>query len=219
VIEFRDVRRLFVQGGRTIAALDGVTLAIAPGEFVALTGPSGSGKSTLIHLAAGLDRPSEGTVRVAETDLASLGEPALTLFRRRTVGLVFQFFNLVPTLTVEENVALPLLLDGLTLAKARPRAQALAARVGLSERLGHLPDQLSGGELQRTAIARAVAADPPILLADEPTGNLDSANGAAVLELLASLRSPTRAILLATHDTRAAARADRRVGLRDGRIE
>jgi putative ABC transport system ATP-binding protein len=217
VIVFEAVTKLYVQGSRRVAALDGVSLRIEAGEFVAVMGPSGSGKSTLLHLAAGLDVPTSGRVAIGGQETAALGDEALTLLRRRQVGLVFQFFNLVPTLSVLENVALPALLSGGRFGAARPRAAALLGRVGLQERVTHLPEELSGGELQRVAIARALVNDPPVLLADEPTGNLDSATGAEILDLLDSVRA-SRTLVIVTHDPAVAAAADRAVRLRDGRL-
>jgi putative ABC transport system ATP-binding protein len=208
-------------GDRETRALDGLTLEVAAGEFVAVTGPSGCGKSTLLHLAGGIDRPTSGRVVVDGRDLSELSESDLTLYRRRRVGTVFQFFNLIPALTALENVALPLTLDDGTNdeTKASERARALLALVGLPEKEGAFPYELSGGQMQRVAIARAVAASPPLLLADEPTGNLDSVAGGAVLDLLADLhRERGVTVLLATHSEEAAQRAGRVVRLKDGRL-
>ena len=207
-------------GGETpVAAVRGVDLAVAAGEFVALMGPSGCGKSTLLHLCGAMDRPSRGTVTLDGRSLATLTDDALTRLRRERIGFVFQHFNLLPTLTVAENVALPLRLAGESPREAHRRAGELAGRVGLGHRLGHYPQQLSGGEMQRTAIARAVIHQPVLLVADEPTGNLDSANGARVLALLEELNAELGvAILLATHADEVAARAHRIVHMHDGRI-
>jgi putative ABC transport system ATP-binding protein len=197
-------------------ALDRVGLEIAAGEWVALVGPSGCGKSTLLHLVGGIDRASSGVVEVNGRDLASLSEEETTLYRRRGVGTVFQFFNLIPALTALENVRLPLELDGVP---AVARSRDLLARVGLASKENAYSFELSGGEMQRVALARALAARPPLLLADEPTGNLDSAAGAVVLDLLGALcREDGVTVLMATHSGEAAARADRLVRLRDGRI-
>ncbi|HUK58415.1 MAG TPA: ABC transporter ATP-binding protein [Stellaceae bacterium] len=200
-----------------VNVLRGVSLTLAPGESVGLVGPSGSGKTTLMMLLAGLERPSRGRVVVDGTDLASLGEDGLARFRRKTIGIVFQSFHLVPTMTALENVAIPLELAGRRDAFAAAREGI--ARVGLEERLLHYPAQLSGGEQQRVAIARAFVAGPKLLLADEPTGNLDGATGRRVMELLFHLRAEHgTALLLITHDAELARSCDRVVGLADGRV-
>jgi putative ABC transport system ATP-binding protein len=217
-MRFEDVRKEYVQGRRRVTALDGVSLSIAAGEFVAVTGPSGSGKSTLLHLAALLDVPTAGTVLLEGRETAALGEEERTRLRRSRIGLVFQFFNLIPTLTVLENASLPAVLSGGRLGDARPAAERLLERVGLRERLTHLPEELSGGEMQRVAIARALINDPALLLADEPTGNLDSATGREILDLLAGERG-TRTVVVVTHDPAVVAVADRAIRLRDGRLE
>jgi ABC-type lipoprotein export system ATPase subunit len=197
-------------------ALAEVTLAVDSGEFVAVVGPSGSGKSTLLHLAGGLDQPDGGRVLVNGRDLASASVGERAGLRRREIGFVFQFFHLIPTLSVAENVSLPLLLDG---RRDDHRVEALLARVGLADRASHLPGELSGGEMQRTAIARALAAGPGLILADEPTGNLDSATGEEVFETLASqIRAASATLLMVTHDAGIASRADRVSRLRDGRL-
>jgi len=220
VIEFRDVRKTYLQGTREIAALDGVTLRIARGGFTCLMGPSGSGKSTFLHLAGGLDLPTSGDVRVEGESTRSRDDDALALLRRRRLGFVFQFFNLIPSLSVEENVALPLLLEGVRTSEIDRRVAPLLERVGLAGRRGHAPAELSGGEMQRTAIARALVADPAIVLADEPTGNLDRATGRGILELLhAVAKEDGRTVVVVTHDPSAAEFADRVIGLRDGRVE
>ncbi len=216
-IEFRDVSKAYPQGRRQVAALQGVTLSIRSGEFAAVTGPSGSGKSTLLHLAGGLDLPTGGEVLIGGRSSRGMGDRELTLLRRRTVGFVFQFFHLVPSLTLVENVCLPLLLDGRRMDEVRGRAGDLLRRVGLEARLDHLPEEISGGEMQRAAIARALVADPPILLGDEPTGNLDSAAGAAILDILQEV-ARERTVVIVTHDEKAAARAGRIIRLRDGRL-
>jgi putative ABC transport system ATP-binding protein len=217
-IEFADVRKEYVQGRRRVAALSGVSLSVEPGEFVAVIGPSGSGKSTLLHLAAVLDVPTSGSVTIEGRETAAMSEEERTLLRRTRIGLVFQFFNLIPTLTVLENTCLPAVLSGGRLADARPDAEVLLERVGLRDRLTHLPEELSGGEMQRVAIARALINDPALLLADEPTGNLDSATGRAILALLAAERG-TRTVIVVTHDPAVVAVADRSIGLRDGRMD
>jgi putative ABC transport system ATP-binding protein len=204
-------------GGRPLTILDGVTLHIERGDAVAVTGPSGSGKSTLLGLVAGLDVPTAGTITVGGVDVTRLGESALARFRRETIGYVFQSYHLIPTLTAAENVAVPLELAGERRVAAR--ARQLLEQVGLGDRADHYPVQLSGGEQQRVALARAVALDPPLLLADEPTGNLDSATGAGIIELLFALnRERGSTLVLVTHDPALAERADRVVSLRDGRV-
>ncbi|HEY3225684.1 MAG TPA: ABC transporter ATP-binding protein [Planctomycetota bacterium] len=220
MIEFRNVRKLYPQGTREIAALDGVSLRIGREGFTCLTGPSGSGKSTFLHLAGGLDLPTSGEVLLEGIATASRDDDALTLLRRRRLGFVFQFFNLIPSLSVAENVALPLLLEGRRPAEIEGRVVSLLERVGLGARRGSAPDELSGGEMQRVAVARALVADPAIVLADEPTGNLDSATGRGILELLhAVAKEDGRTVVVVTHDPSAARFADRVVRLRDGRVE
>ena len=217
-LELVKLTKRLPSGDRELTILDAVDLAVAPGEFVAILGPSGSGKSTLLGLAAGLDRPSAGEVRIEGRAIHALSEDELARLRRGRIGFVFQSFQLLPNLTALENVLLPLELAG----RAEPlaRARALLAEVGLAEREHHYPVQLSGGEQQRVALARAFAPEPALLFADEPTGNLDGATGERVLATLAGLRRSTGATLvLVTHDPAVAALADRRVHLRDGRIE
>src|SRR6266403_2005282 len=217
MIRIRDVVMRLSSGGRPLTILDGVTLDVGAGEVCAITGPSGSGKSTLLGLIAGLDRPSAGSITVAGVEITDLGEDALARFRRETLGYVFQSYHLIPTLTAAENVAVPFDLAGV--AGATARTADLLASVGLIDRAHHYPAQLSGGEQQRVALARAMALDPPLLLADEPTGNLDSATGAAVVDLLFALnRERGTTLLLVTHDEALAHRADRVVSLRDGRV-
>jgi putative ABC transport system ATP-binding protein len=216
-IELVRLTKRLPSGERMLTILDRVDLEVARGEFVAILGPSGSGKSTLLGLAAGLDRPTEGEVRIEGRAIQGLSEDELARLRRGRIGFVFQSFQLLPNLTALENVLLPLELAG----RERPleRARALLAEVGLAEREHHYPVQLSGGEQQRVALARAFAPEPAILFADEPTGNLDGATGARVLETLTGLRRATAATLvLVTHDPAVAALADRRVHLADGRI-
>ena len=217
LVSIRDLTVRLPSGGRTLTVLDGVSLDVARGETVAVAGPSGSGKSTLLGLVAGLDTPTSGTIVVAGVEVTRLGEAALARFRRETLGYVFQSYHLIPTLTAAENVGVPLDLAGT--AGAAARAAELLAGVGLAERAHHYPAQLSGGEQQRVALARAMALDPPLLLADEPTGNLDSATGGAIVDLLFALnRERGTTLLLVTHDAALAERADRVVSLRDGRI-
>ena len=201
-----------------VHALRGVTLAIQPGELVAIIGPSGSGKSTMLNLIGALDRATTGTVKIAGQDLGRLDDGALTELRRDRIGFVFQFFNLLPTLSALENVMLPSLLAGEKLAAVRPRAEERMRQVGLGQRFGHRPHQLSGGEMQRVAIARALVNDPPLILADEPTGNLDTRTGEEVLELLFGAAGARRTVVLITHDPRIAARASRVITLRDGQV-
>jgi putative ABC transport system ATP-binding protein len=216
MIEARQVGRDYSAGRRKLTVLDGIDLDVGRGEIVAITGPSGSGKSTLLGLLAGLDRPSRGRVAIAGTELASLDEDRLSAFRGKHIGFVFQSFQLLPTLSALENVRVPAELLGQR-GVDRPAA-ALLERVGLTGRAHHYPAQLSGGEMQRVAIARAVITSPPVILADEPTGNLDSHSGDAVLDLLFELGADS-AIVLVTHNPEIAARADREVRLRDGAIE
>ena len=217
MLQVRDLVMRRPSGGRPLTILDGVTLAVQAGEVCAITGPSGSGKSTLLGLIAGLDRPTAGSIEVAGVEITGLGEDALARFRRQTLGYVFQSFHLIPTLTAAENVAVP--LEIASLGDAAGRARALLATVGLADRAHHYPVQLSGGEQQRVAIARAVALAPPLLLADEPTGNLDSATGEQVIELLLRFnRERGSTLVLVTHDEALARHADRVVRLRDGRL-
>ena len=213
------VEKIYDGGVRPVAALRGVSFEAATGDFIALMGPSGCGKSTLLHLVGGMDVPSSGGVTLDGVVLNELGEEALARVRRTSIGFVFQFFNLLPTLTVTENVALPLLLDGAGDRESRERANALLDRVGLAERSNHFPAQLSGGEMQRAAVARAVVTQPKLVLADEPTGNLDTENGAEVMKLLAEVNRELRVtILLATHSEEAAGFATRTIRMRDGLI-
>jgi putative ABC transport system ATP-binding protein len=219
MIRCTDIRKIYRQGENEIVALAGVSLEIAAGAFAAVMGPSGSGKSTLLHLIGGLDRPSDGELLVDGRLIAQMTDNQVTLFRRAKIGFVFQFFNLLPTLTASENVALPLVLGGESKSAAENRAEELLGRVGLEKRRDHLPEELSGGEIQRVAIARALAYRPPILLADEPTGNLDSATGDSILNLLRHIsREDGCTVVMVTHSQEAARRADRVILLRDGRL-
>ena len=218
VIELSDVELSLGRGAARVHILKGVSLTIPQGQATGLVGPSGSGKSTLLMTMAGLERPDSGVVKVAGQDLGALGEDALAVFRGRHIGIVFQSFHLVPTMTARENVALPLELAGVD--DAFERAAAELRNVGLAERLDHYPAQLSGGEQQRVAIARAVAPDPAILVADEPTGNLDESTGRSIVDLIFALRRERGATLvLVTHDLSLAALCDRTVRLRAGKIE
>jgi putative ABC transport system ATP-binding protein len=218
VLELVGVGRQLPSGGRMLKILDGIHLEVAGGEFLAVLGPSGSGKSTLLALMAGLDRPSSGEVRLAGERIDQLSEDRLAVIRRRSVGFVFQSFQLLGNFTARENVLLPMELLGWE--NARTRADALLEAVGLGERGHHYPSQLSGGEQQRVALARAFAPKPRLLLADEPTGNLDGTTGRKILKLLVNLRAEEGSTLvLVTHDPAVAALADRRIHLRDGRIE
>jgi putative ABC transport system ATP-binding protein len=213
------VSKVYGAGATQVPALRRIDLAVAAGEFVAATGPSGCGKTTLLQLIAGLDTPTAGTVLVDRTDLGRMDEGQRTAFRGRRIGVVFQAFNLLDILTAEENVALPLTLAGVRVKDATRRAREALDRVGLGGRGKHLPAELSGGEQQRVAVARALVTDPPLLVADEPTGNLDSANGRLVFDLLRDLaRESRRTVLVVTHDPTLAALADRVVRMRDGSI-
>ncbi len=221
VLEANQVNKQYQMGEVTVNALGRVSFVVNKGEFVAIMGPSGSGKSTLLHLLGGLDNPSDGEITLAGQPLSKLSDNEITIVRRRKVGFIFQFYNLLPTLTAEENVGLPLLIDGQSLAerKHREKIERLLALVNLGDRRHHKPDQLSGGQQQRVAIARAFANDPEIVLADEPTGNLDSKSGTAILELLRRTCEELDAtIVMVTHDPRAASYADRVVFLKDGDI-
>ncbi len=217
-LEFRNVIKIYPQGLRNVTALDGVSLSISRGEFVTIMGPSGSGKSTLLHLAGGLDLPTSGEVVVDGHATFSLNDTDLTLLRRNKIGFVFQFFNLIATLTIVENASLPALLGNNRRVEARARAEELLRKVGLGDRLHHYPEELSGGEMQRVAIVRALINDPPLILADEPTGNLDTATGTEILKLLKEL-SRERTVVIVTHDEKAAAYGSRMVRLRDGKLD
>jgi len=219
LVRVEEVSRRYGRGSGEVAALDGVSLDVGAGEFLAIMGPSGSGKSTLLNLLGALDKPSSGRVMVGGRDIAGLGANEAARFRRREIGFIFQSFNLLPRLTVLENVALPLMLEGVAPAERKRRATDVLGELGLEERLGHHPTTLSGGEKQRVAIARALINRPSLLLADEPTGNLDSRNAAAAMALLSDLnRSRAQTIVLITHDPEIAASASRVVRMRDGRI-
>jgi len=218
LIRLENVTRVYAMGPRTLFALRDVSLDIRAGEFVAVTGPSGSGKSTLLNLIGGIDKPDRGHVWVDRVEVSALDENSLARWRGEKIGIVFQFFQLLPTLTALENVMLPMELRDTFANRRRERAAQSLAQVGLAERGAQLPSELSGGEQQRVAIARALANDPPILLADEPTGNLDSATGRRVVELLVDLNHAGKTIVLVTHEEALAQSAQRIVRVRDGQV-
>lgn len=220
ILQASNIQKTYSRGDQVVEALKGVSLTIQKGQMTSIMGPSGSGKSTFMHILGGLDRPTAGHVVLNGQAIDKFSDDALSEFRRRRLGFIFQFFNLLPTLTALENVALPLLLDGQPLSKIAPKARDLLGMMGLGKRLDHHPDQLSGGEMQRVAIARALVTDPLLILADEPTGNLDSKTGASVLELLAKMADQGgQTIVMVTHDPRAATYGHRLVTLRDGLLE
>src|SRR3954447_7979772 len=216
-VALRDVRKVYGEGEGAVVALDGVNIGFAPGSFTAIMGPSGSGKSTFLHLAAGLDRPTSGSVVLGDKELTRLSERRLTILRRKQIGFVFQAFNLMPSLTVAQNIGLPLRLDGRRARRSEVRE--VAARVGLGERLRHRPSQLSGGQQQRVAIARALVARPEVVFADEPTGALDTRTGRGVLALLREVVDVDgHTVVMVTHDPAAATYADRVILIADGQI-
>lgn len=218
MIKLKDVSMVLAAAGRSVRILHGISLLIPPKQTVAIVGPSGSGKSTLLGLMAGLDRPTAGSIQLDGTEITTLSENGMARFRREKIGYIFQSFHLIPTLTARENVAVPLELSGER--HASERASEILSAVGLSERMDHYPVQLSGGEQQRVAVARAFACRPPILLADEPTGNLDSVTGTHVIDLLLTLhRDSATTLVLVTHDTALAASMQRVVAMRDGHLE
>jgi ABC-type lipoprotein export system ATPase subunit len=219
IISTANLRKTYVmEGSVQIKALDGVSLAIDKGAFIVTMGPSGSGKSTLMQIIGGLDRPTSGRVQVGGNTLNDFDEHQIAIYRRKTIGFVFQAFNLIPSMTAIENVALPLRLNGITRKERLQRAYQLLGKVGLKDRAYHRPTQLSGGEQQRVAIARALANDPPIILADEPTGNLDTASGLAIMEILKELNHQGRTIFVVSHDPRMERYADQVIKMLDGRI-
>ncbi|HAE58491.1 MAG TPA: lipoprotein-releasing system ATP-binding protein LolD [Anaerolineae bacterium] len=219
IITTSNLTKIYGSGATAVTALDHVSLKIDPGEFVAIMGPSGCGKSTLLHLIGGLDKASEGSVAVDGHNLNDLNDDSLTELRRRKMGFVFQFYNLIPVLTALENAALPVTLDGLKPAEAHKKAAEWLSRFGLGDRLSHRPDQLSGGQQQRVAIARALVAEPQLILADEPTGNLDTKSSDEIASLLRQVsKQYGRAVVMVTHDPRIAAYADRIIFLKDGKV-
>ncbi len=219
MIELRNIRKTYHQGGNEIRALDGVDLSIAEGEFVAIMGPSGSGKSTLLNVLGALDKPDSGTYHLGHDEIASMDDDASSDLRNRRIGFIFQSFHLLPRLTVLENVLLPQRYAEKVDPTAESRAKHLLSRIGLEHRMTHLPGELSGGQLQRAAIARALLNQPAILLADEPTGNLDSKSATDVLALLAELHANGQTMILVTHDAQIAAQAQRTIHLKDGKVE
>jgi putative ABC transport system ATP-binding protein len=219
LLQLEDVAKIYRLGGQEIRALDGVSLTITEGEFAAIIGPSGSGKSTLMHLIGGLDTPDEGRLVICGHDLSRAGGDQLSRVRNREIGFVFQSFNLLPRFNVEENISLPMAYAGVGSRERRRRGEELARKVGLGERLGNRPGQLSGGQCQRVAIARALANNPRLLLGDEPTGNLDSSTGEAILEMFRQLHRDGMTVVLVTHDPEIAAVCDRVIEIRDGRIQ
>ncbi|AFC45511.1 MULTISPECIES: ABC transporter ATP-binding protein [Mycobacterium] len=220
-VELCNVVREYRVGGQTVRALDGVSLRLADEQFVSVVGPSGAGKSTLLHVLGALDSPDSGSIAFDGEEIARLSDEQQSRFRHRRVGFIFQFFNLLPTLSAWENVAIPKLLDGVRLGSAKPDAIRLLDRVGLGNRAQHRPAELSGGQMQRVAVARALMMNPPLILADEPTGNLDSATGASILALLAEVAHEEgggRLVVMVTHNADAAAATDRVITLQDGRV-
>ena len=217
ILEVKNLCKTYGKGDTMVKALDNVSFSVEKGEFIAIVGPSGSGKSTLMHILGGVDVPTSGNVIIDKTDISQLNETALAIFRRRQIGLVYQFYNLIPILTVEENLTLPLLLDG-----KKPDAKTvgnLVNQLGLEQRLQHLPNQLSGGQQQRVSIGRALINNPALLLADEPTGNLDSENSREIISLLRRFnKQSNQTVIIITHDERIALSADRVIAIEDGKI-
>ncbi|MBP1916909.1 putative ABC transport system ATP-binding protein [Lederbergia galactosidilyticus] len=217
ILKIEHLSKMYGKGETAVKALDDVSFSIQNGEFVAIIGPSGSGKSTLLHLLGGVDRPSSGKVFVDNTDIYNLNETQLAIFRRRQIGLIYQFYNLIPVLTVEENITLPLLLDGHKVD--RKQLDDIVKSLGLEQRLNHLPNQLSGGQQQRVSIGRALICNPALMLADEPTGNLDSKNSEEIIDLLKMFnKTYNQTLIVITHDERIALQADRVIAIEDGRI-
>lgn len=217
ILRIQNLTKIYGSGDTAVRALDNVSFSVQKGEFVAIIGPSGSGKSTLLHILGGVDRPTSGKVFIEDNDIYTLNENNLAVFRRRQIGLIYQFYNLIPVLNVEENITLPLLLDGRSVDRAY--LEKLIDTLGISERLSHLPNQLSGGQQQRVSIGRALVNNPAIVLADEPTGNLDSKNSAEIVELLKHFnRENHQTLIVITHDERIALQADRIISIEDGRI-
>ncbi len=217
ILEIKNLSKVYGKGETEVKALDNVSFDVEQGEFVAIVGPSGSGKSTLLHILGGVDSPTSGTVNIAGTDISKLNETKLAIFRRRQIGLIYQFYNLIPILNVEENMTLPLLLDGKKPDKKL--LKDLLEKLGLTERLKHLPNQLSGGQQQRVSIGRALMNNPALLLADEPTGNLDSENSKEIVSLLRKFnKENNQTVIIITHDERIALSADRVITIEDGHI-
>lgn len=217
ILRIEHLSKIYGKGDTEVRALDDVSFTVPKGQFVAIIGPSGSGKSTLLHILGGVDTPTDGHVYVDETDITTLDETALAIFRRRQIGLIYQFYNLIPILTVEENMTLPLLLDDKKVDRAH--FDSLVQVLGLQHRLGHLPSELSGGQQQRVSIGRALMNNPAILLADEPTGNLDSKNSKEIVELLRQFnKALNQTVIIITHDERIALDADRVIAVEDGKI-
>jgi len=217
ILKIENLSKMYGKGESAVKALDDVSFSVRKGQFVAIIGPSGSGKSTLLHMLGGVDRPTGGKVFVEDTDVYSLDETQLAIFRRRQIGLIYQFFNLIPVLTVEENITLPLLLDNQTVDQKH--LDGLVKTLNLQHRLHHLPNQLSGGQQQRVSIGRALISNPAIMLADEPTGNLDSKNSSEIVDLLKMLnKTYHQTLIVITHDERIALQADRVISIEDGRI-
>ena len=217
ILEISHLSKVYGKDNTLVKALDNVSFSVEKGEFVAITGPSGSGKSTLLHILGGVDKPTEGRVVINGTDISELDETALAIFRRRQIGLIYQFYTLIPILTVEETLTLPLLLDGRK--PDRDYVTQLLKRLGLAERIHHLPNQLSGGQQQRVSIGRALANHPALLLADEPTGNLDSVNSREIISMLRQFnREFDQTVIIITHDEKIALSADRMISIEDGRI-
>ena len=217
ILRIQNLTKIYGSGDTEVRALNNVSFSVQKGEFVAIVGPSGSGKSTLLHILGGVDRPTDGKVFIEGNDIYALNENSLAVFRRRQIGLIYQFYNLIPVLNVEENITLPLLLDGRKVDRAY--LQKLIDTLGIAERLTHLPNQLSGGQQQRVSIGRALVNNPAIVLADEPTGNLDSKNSAEIVELLKYFNGENRqTLIIITHDERIALQADRIIAIEDGRI-
>ena len=220
VLETKDLMKRYELGEHEVIALEKVEFVVEKGEFVAIMGPSGSGKSTLLHLIGGLDQPSDGSISLDGQQLSLMSDKQITLLRRRNIGFVFQFYNLIPTLSAEENITLPLIIDGENKREYEERVETILELIGLTSRRKHKPEQLSGGEQQRVALARALITNPAIVLADEPTGNLDSKTGKAIMQLLRrSCDELGQTMIVVTHDPRAASNADRVVFLRDGHID
>lgn len=217
ILDVKNLSKIYGKGDTMVKALDNVSFSVEQGEFVAIIGPSGSGKSTLLHILGGVDTPTSGSVVINDTDISTLDETALAIFRRRQIGLVYQFNNLIPILTVEENLTLPLLLDGRKPDKKQ--ISSLIERLGLSQRLTHLPNQLSGGQQQRVSIGRALVNNPALMLADEPTGNLDSENSREIISLLRHFNKElNQTVIIITHDEKIALSADRIISIEDGKI-